>query len=178
MKQEPKKKICVICGQEFWTTKTSVCCSDKCRTERMRLQMKEVNARRKKADVIHKQCAWCGKEFDTTMKHKTTCSDECNHALNKFRDRQRYEREKAQRVPKDVKPKVKPKAILPPKKAEEERLMESLNQGYKPTKMPKGYYVLSEYNSKAKSANKTYAQMQQEETIQMLRNTLAKNRNS
>lgn len=56
--------------------------------------------------------------------------------------------------------------------------MESLDKGYTPVKMPKGYYVLSEYNSKAKSANKTYAQMQQEETIQMLRNTLAKNRNS
>lgn len=81
--QEPRIRICVICGKEFTVRGNSICCSDKCRAENGRKLSREYYWAHKKTTM--RTCVICGTEFVAKGAMKVCGMEECRVK----RDRQR-----------------------------------------------------------------------------------------
>ena len=77
------KRMCKICGQEFYTLKNELYCSAECRREQKRRQQRDYHAAQRKTSVKVK-CAHCGKVFEAKGK-QIYCSDKCRDAAYTYR---------------------------------------------------------------------------------------------
>lgn len=70
-KWEKKKKICAICGKEFYAPNGQACCGDICR--RKHLAKKNKKSQEKKT----KSCPICGNDFTPKYYTQVYCGDDC-----------------------------------------------------------------------------------------------------
>jgi predicted nucleic acid-binding Zn ribbon protein len=92
---ELTKRICVVCGKEFWTTRSNqITCSKECSKENNRRQSRlrykaeqELNKQLlKDGKGYERDCVVCGKHFRTLIYSKITCGMSC---YNKIRGKHR-----------------------------------------------------------------------------------------
>ncbi len=65
---------CESCGKQFVKYREfHKCCSDKCR----HIKTEKDNYGYVKKPIVTKKCIHCGEKFETNLKNKKYCSDEC-----------------------------------------------------------------------------------------------------
>ena len=87
---------CICCGKDIeltYKTKPRKYCSDYCRNRARGIRTGKYG----KNGTMTKICAICGKEFETTISHKITCSNECSRRHGNARHRYLSPEQKAKR---------------------------------------------------------------------------------
>ena len=87
---------CICCGKDIELTdktKPHKYCSDYCRNRARGIRTGKYG----KNGTMTKICAICGKEFETTISHKITCSNECSRKRRNARFRYASPEQKAKR---------------------------------------------------------------------------------
>ena len=73
---------CQYCGKPFWKPDAfrKKFCSTECQNAERRSHIKP---KEKQSPLYSRECAWCGKSFETNIKNKLYCSTECGYEGNK-----------------------------------------------------------------------------------------------
>lgn len=110
-KKNNHKKVCPICGKEFWASKANVkYCSKACNIKNYdildKMNRREVRIAKQKEKALLKEqqiaepkykiknCKCCGKPFKATNHNRTYCSNGCKLKAKYLREETYYERKK------------------------------------------------------------------------------------